>query len=187
MKNYLLLLCFLFANISYGQVVKNALINGERTAINSTYLKEERTFQVYLPPNYFFDQKGNFPVVYLMDGDYNFHYDTGLFELLSSVAGKIPEMIIVGISDKGSAKYRANCTPSHLSKKKGNASNFMSFIEKELKPYIQKNYRTSNYDILIGHSIGGLFVTNYFLGKPKAFDSSILLLTLLCGGAIMKL
>ncbi|WP_164914245.1 alpha/beta hydrolase-fold protein [Aquimarina sediminis] len=162
-----------FANLAYSQENDIKFQIGERKSITSTILQEEREFQVYLPPSYFFNTKGNFPVVYVMDGDYNFHYDTGLIELLSSVSGKIPEMIVVGISDKGKTKYRKNCTPDYIPKREGNASNFMLFIENELKPYIHKNFRASDYKILIGHSIGGLFVANYFLQNPTAFDSYI--------------
>ncbi|GGX34460.1 hypothetical protein GCM10007384_38840 [Aquimarina muelleri] len=161
------------SSILYGQEIDSSFTIGERKSIPSKVLEEERTFQVYLPPSYYSNPKGNFPVVYLIDGDYNFHYDTGLIELLSSVSGRIPEMIVVGIADKGKTKYRRNCTPDYIPKREGNASNFMLFIENELKPYIYQNYRASDYEILIGHSIGGVFVTNYMLEKPKVFDSYI--------------
>ncbi len=173
MKKYIFLLILLTTNLSFGQNAESALITGDRHSITSKHLGEERTFQVYLPPSYFFSKSSNFPVVYLIDGDYNFHYDTGLIESLSEVANRIPEMIVIGISDKGNTKYKKNCTLASASSKEGNARNFMAFIEKELKPHIQKNYRTSTYDIIIGHSIGGLFVTNYFLENPKAFDNYI--------------
>ncbi|MFK8102310.1 MAG: alpha/beta hydrolase-fold protein [Saprospiraceae bacterium] len=173
MKKCLFFLFLWMTNISFAQVAGNALIPVERHSLTSNYLQEERFFQIYLPPNYHFNPEGNYPVVYLIDGDYNFQYDTGLIELLSNVSGVIPEMIVVGISDKGSTKYRKNCTPTGQSKKEGNATNYMAFIEQELKPYIQKNYRSSAYDILVGHSMGGLFVTNYLLEQPAAFDTYI--------------
>lgn len=139
----------------------------------SVNLNEEREFQVYLPPSYFFSDKNDYPVVYLMDGDYNFHYVTGVIELMSNVSGKMPECIVVGISDKGASKYRRNCTPNQIKEKDGNANNYMKFIENELKPFINNRYRTANYEIIIGHSIGGLFVTNFLLEKPDAFDAFI--------------
>lgn len=173
-KNILFfLLLFYVSDMVYGQEINSGFTIGERKSIPSKVLEEERAFQVYLPPSYYSNPKGNFPVVYVIDGDYNFHYDTGLIELLSSVSGRIPEMIVVGIADKGKIKYRKNCTPNYIPKREGNASNFMLFIENELKPYIHQNYRTSSYEILIGHSIGGLFVTNYMLEKPEVFDSYI--------------
>lgn len=175
MKNQLLLIfSFLILPFQqYGQSQGDAIASGDRLQITSKILNEERSFQVYLPPSYYFSKKNDYPVIYVMDGDYNFHYDTGLIELLSAVSEKIPEMIVVGIADKGSESYRNNCYPTNTSEKSGNAANFRKFIEEELKPYINETYRASNYDILIGHSVGGLFVSDYFLEQPHSFGAFI--------------
>ena len=158
---------------SYGQQNNYEIKIGERLKITSNILNEEREVQVYLPPTYFFSEHSNFPVIYMIDGDYNFQYVTGLVELLSNVSGKIPECIVVGISDKGSTKYRQNCIPNVVKKRNGNATNYMGFISNELKPFIQKKFKTSSFDIIIGHSIGGLFVTNFFVEQPSVFDAFI--------------
>ena len=173
MKNILFLIFVLSSPFIISQNNYGAQIPSERDSIFSNFLNEERAYQIYLPPSYFFNDKGNYPVVYLIDGDYNFNFDTALIEYLSNVSSKIPEMIVVGISDKGNANYKIDCTPTNASDKKGNATNFMSFIDKELKPYINKKYRISPYSMLIGHSIGGLFVTNYLLENPASFDAFV--------------
>ena len=174
MRNIITLFLLIFVTkLSFGQTTGNALIPIERHTFTSEILKENRTYQVYLPPSYYFSDKGNFPVIYLMDGDYNFYHDSGLIEFLSNVANKIPEMIVVGISDKGSTKYRNYCTPNTASTQSGNANDFMSFLEKELKPHIKSKYRISDYDILVGHSMGGLFVANHYLERPEVFDNYI--------------
>ena len=173
-KLFILVIILTLSNhILFGQNDLNTIQIGSRHQITSEYLDEEREFQVYLPPTYYFNDKNDYPVIYLLDGDYNFHYVTGLIELMSNVSGKIPECIVVGISDKGTSKYRKNCTPNQIKGRDGNALNFMSFIANELKPFINTNYRTADYNIIIGHSIGGLFVTNYFLEKPNDFDAYI--------------
>ena len=167
------ILALIFTNITLLGQSLNEIKIGNRLQITSEYMDEEREFQVYLPPTYFFSDKNNYPVIYLMDGDYNFQYVTGLIELMSNVSGKMPECIVVGISDKGSSKYRANCTPDQIKEWNGNAGNYMEFIDKELKPYINSNYKTAGYDIIIGHSIGGLFVTNFLIEKPSSFKAFI--------------
>lgn len=172
-KYVVLLLLIIIAGLSYGQENRGAVDIGERKTIASKVLQEGRAFQIYLPASYFYSEKGSYPVIYVMDGDYNFHYETGLIELLSTISERIPEVIVVGISDNGSEKYRNNCKPTNATEKSGNATNFMAFIETELKPYINQNYRTSEYDILIGHSLGGLFVTNYLIENQQAFDTYI--------------
>ena len=137
---------------------------GDRISFNSKVLNEERSYQIYLPPSYYSNTKAKFPVLYLLDGDYNFHYDTGLVEFLSNTAFTIPEMIVVGISDKGSAKQLANSDP------KKSANEFIKFLNSELKPLINKNYRTAELNILAGHSKFGIFVTHYWMTHPDNFS-----------------
>ncbi|SHJ58466.1 hypothetical protein SAMN04487911_1266 [Arenibacter nanhaiticus] len=163
----------LFNTVLFGQNNLNKVEIGNRYQFTSEILSEEREFQVYLPPTYYFNDKNNYPVIYLLDGDYNFHYVTGLVELMSSVSGKIPEFIVVGIADKGASKYRKNCTPNDIEGRNGNAENYIRFIDSELKPLIEEKFRTADYNILIGQSIGGLFVTNFHLQKPDSFKAFI--------------
>ncbi|GAB3241510.1 hypothetical protein GCM10027346_37070 [Hymenobacter seoulensis] len=49
----------------------------------------------------------------------------------------------------------------------------MSFIEKELIPYIDSRYPTTPYKTLIGHSVGGLAVVNTLLHQPNLFNSYV--------------
>lgn len=137
---------------------------GERHSFESNILDEKRSYQVYLPPSYYSNAAAKFPVVYLLDGDYNFHYDSGLIEFLSNSAFTIPEMILIGISDGGSTKQLENSDP------KKNANQFIRFIQEELKPVINSRYRTADLEILIGHSKFGLLATHYWMSQPKDFD-----------------
>jgi len=49
----------------------------------------------------------------------------------------------------------------------------MSFIQKELIPYINSKYSTQSYKMLIGHSLGGLTVMNTLVHRPNLFDSYV--------------
>ena len=51
----------------------------------------------------------------------------------------------------------------------------MTFIEKELQPYIEKNYKTNESKILIGQSLGGLLATEILLKKPDLFNDFIII------------
>lgn len=42
-----------------------------------------------------------------------------------------------------------------------------------MKPYIQSHYRTANNHILVGQSIGGLFVLNTLIENPARFNHYI--------------
>ncbi|WP_189342872.1 alpha/beta hydrolase-fold protein [Ulvibacter litoralis] len=147
---------------------------GSRVSITSEILKEERPLLIYLPPSYYSNKDQQYPVLYILDGDYNFQYVTGLIELQSNISENIPEMIVVGISGKGTKTYRKNCKPNIQGAKDiGNADETLQFIKSELTPYIHSNYKAADYKILAGHSIGGLFVINSALVQPDLFNHYI--------------
>ena len=62
-----------------------------------------------------------------------------------------------------------------LSQLTGGSSKFKDFIEKELIPYINQSYRTSNERALVGHSQAGLFTTWMMLEHPAIFKKYIIL------------
>lgn len=146
---------------------------GDRVSINSEIFDDNRELLVYFPPSYYLQENEKYPVLYIVDADYNFHYVTGLIELLSSISENIPEMLVVGLSGKGTKTYRKQSKPPYDVKDKGTADITLKFFEHELIPYIEKNYKASNYKILAGHSIGGLFSTYAMLSKDQLFNAFI--------------
>ncbi|MFN2178811.1 MAG: alpha/beta hydrolase [Candidatus Promineifilaceae bacterium] len=57
----------------------------------------------------------------------------------------------------------------------GGADNFLEFIRKELKPFIQANYRIDSKDAsVLGHSFGGLFALYALLKAPDTFNRYII-------------
>ena len=148
---------------------------GERLTLDSTLLNETRDIQVLLPESYHSNPDANYPVIYLLDGDYVFHGVSGMLDFLANKAQLMPDVILVGIADKGTDVYRQYMTPAGLTAPfkdgdGGKAELFLTFLEKELKPYINSHYRAANNAILVGHSMGGLFVFNALLESPDAFD-----------------
>lgn len=147
---------------------------GIRDTVFSTVLDQGRELAVYLPPSYYSTPDQKYPVLYILDGDYNFQYVAGILELEGGISERIPEMILVAISGKGTNTYRRNCKPNLEGvEDKGNADKVVEFIAKELIPYVNSKYRTEDFKILSGHSLGGLFVTNTALNDPKLFDRYI--------------
>lgn len=147
---------------------------GKRDKMHSEILQQNREFSVYFPPSYNTSVNQKYPVLYILDGDYNFQYVAGFLELQGAISEIIPEMILVAISGKGTNEYRKNCKPSVEGvEDSGNAEEVVSFIEKELIPYVNKNYKTSDYKILGGHSIGGVFVVNTAINHPNLFNNYI--------------
>ena len=173
MKKYsLVLMLFLVFYSVAGKTVSFGL--GERVSLTSKVLSTDRELQVLLPENYYANTTSTYPVIYLIDGDYNFHGVSGMLDLLANKGQLIPDVILVGIADKGTSQYHEYMTPSVFDSKakasKGKAAEFIRFITEEVKPYIENNYRSAESSTLVGHSMGGLFVLNMLLEKPSAFN-----------------
>jgi predicted alpha/beta superfamily hydrolase len=176
------LLCFSFF-IAKGQN-RNDIVIGKIDSINSKILNEERKIWIHVPEDDSNDlyEKKKYPVVYLLDGDAHFYSLVGMLRQLSSVNGNTicPKMIVVGIPNtnrtrdltptKGKPGLWVNSTTIANS---GGGENFMSFIQKELIPYINSNYPTQPYRMLIGHSFGGLTVMNTLVHQPNLFDAYV--------------
>jgi predicted alpha/beta superfamily hydrolase len=148
---------------------------GERIQIQSDVLNEMRHVQILLPENYHDNKNATYPVIYLLDGDFSLHGVSGMLDFLANKGQVIPDVILVAIADKGTDVYRQYMTPESLSapfkpKDKGKAEYFLKFLTQELKPYINKHYRAADNNILVGGSIGGLFVFNALLEAPEAFE-----------------
>jgi tetratricopeptide (TPR) repeat protein len=87
------------------------------------------------------------------------------------------EMIIVGITNTDRTR---DLTPTKAVGPNagtfptaGGADNFLKFIETELMPEIEKNYRVTPYRVLAGHSFGGLFTIHAMITRPELFRSYV--------------
>lgn len=139
-----------------GQVKDSTKLKiGTQYNIKSKILNENRSYIVALPKSYN-ESSTKYPVIVLTDGDYRFLYTSGIIEFLSK-QNKIPETIIVAIPNTDRTR---DLTPTYVEFNNmggGGASNFLKFMETELLPEVDKNFRTSSYRVLAGHSLGGLF------------------------------
>jgi tetratricopeptide (TPR) repeat protein len=85
----------------------------------------------------------------------------------------MPEMILVSIQNTVRTR---DLTPTVDKNKKfvtGGADKFLRFVETEVIPLVEKNYRTQPYRIFAGHSYGGLTVVHSFLTRPELFNAYI--------------
>jgi hypothetical protein len=143
---------------------------GEKVSFKSNILNEERSIFVYLPASYKFTNK-NHPVLYLLDGATHFHHASGIVDFLSA-SGLIPETIVIALKNTNRNKDFSP-TPLPQRPNSGGAEDFMNFFKDELFPFVERNYRINSYNIIMGHSLGGTFITYSFLNNPQLFNSYI--------------
>ena len=150
-----------------------------RLTIKSEVLNEERVILVRTPPGYE-QSKERYPILYMTDGDAHLLHTTGTLSFLAR-NGRVPDMIIVGITNTDRTR---DLTPTRASfgegegapnqfPTSGGADNFLKFIETELIPKIESQYRVQPYRIFAGHSFGGLFAVHAMLSRPELFNGYI--------------
>lgn len=143
--------------------------------IQSVFLNEEREVWIQKPNGYDTMQKRPLLVVLDADGHFN-HVKQYIPYLHNSFNKDIPAMIIVGIR---STRRRSILTPKtgilqyDTVQQSGYAEEFLQFIEKELLPHIEKNYRVNSFRVLLAHSLGGLFAIYAMNSKPELFRGII--------------
>ncbi|MDB5152144.1 MAG: alpha/beta hydrolase [Mucilaginibacter sp.] len=149
----------------------NRIVIGTADTLYSKILNEKRIILVHVPDG---DKAQHYPVLYILDGEDHFQSAVAITEQLSGV---LPPMIVVGINNMGFNARERDLTPTKVSDVKfsGGGGNFISFIAKELMPYVESKYPTSTYRIFSGHSLGGLAVINAFINHTKLFNAYIAL------------
>ncbi len=177
------LLFFVFSSFAFSQ--DEPITIGHKFHIESKILGEDREVWISLPNNYndSIYTKENYSVCYFFDGDAHFENMVAQSNRLSSgLYASMPNTIMVGILQKDRTH---ELTPTNMKapadwkrvdfSKSGGYPDFLNFIQNELKPYIHKKYRTNGYEILVGHSFGGLATTYTFINYPEYFDAYIAL------------
>ncbi|UZO82385.1 alpha/beta hydrolase-fold protein [Aquimarina sp. ERC-38] len=153
---------------------------GQFDSLYSKILNQERKLIIYLPESFkdLSKKREKYPVVYLLDGSYNFILLVGMLKQYSEKNEKIlPEMIVVGIENIDFKSRRMDFSPTTNGNPKefGGGEKFLSFLEKELFPYIEKNYAGSGNRTIIGHSFGGLVVMNALTNHSEMFTNYLMI------------
>lgn len=147
--------------------------------LHSSLLNEDRRILIRLPRHYEIDTTTRYPVLYKLDGDNQLRRYDDSIDVLHSV-GAMPDMIVVAIPNARGQRNR-DLTPATLRQdsdraetgkgEMGRGDRFLDFIEQELIPYVDKNYRTSRQRVFAGHSRGALLVLQSLLSKPDLFQA----------------
>lgn len=138
--------------------------------IASAILKETRRILIVLPASYSQSSpERRYPVIVVVDGEYLIAQIAAVSDELSR-NGQIPESVIVGIENIGGADWLASnkkrvydLTPPGLSVS-GSSLNeggdrFLDFIEQELLPSVDRQFRSGAPRVFVGVSSGGILAT----------------------------
>jgi hypothetical protein len=192
-RNRILLIIFMFAQgmsacvqqTSKTQTPEPSSLPAIRVTLPFTEVRQlesaatGRSYDIYvrLPDEYTQDQKKKYPVLYSLDGQWDFKMLDSIYSGLH-YDGFVPEMIIVGITYSGEdADYGAlrtmDYTPVHDAyfQGSGEAPKFFAFLKDQLIPFIEANYRTdASQRALMGSSFGGTFTLYVMFTEPSLFS-----------------
>lgn len=183
-KKTLLFCCFLLAGIASRaqSSTSKPFVLGVIEEIQSTQLNEKRILNIYLPEGYNKTDTIHYPVIYLLDGsaDEDFIHVAGLVQFNSfDWIQRTPKSIVVGIANTDRKRDLTFPTAIEEDKKKypttGHSDKFTSFIQSEVMPSIEKNYKTNHDKTLIGESLGGLFAAEVLLKHPSLFNRYVII------------
>lgn len=167
MKRVPVLLAFLLA-LSSGAMAQEWI----RDSLYSPILKETRLIEIALPKAYRQDT-ARYDVWYVLDGEWNAYTFSMIHNYLRAISF-MPPIIIVSVPNRYLDGY--NLRDRDLTPKptpeiaySGGAQNFLGFLNRELLPHINRQYRTSGYNGLCGSSFGGMFALYALLKTPDTF------------------
>ncbi len=141
-------------------------------------LGRQRRIWIYLPADYATSGK-KYPVIYMHDGQNLFdeyvsgYNEWGVDEIMDKVSPK-EQCIIVGVDHGG--EYRiTEYDPYDTKYGKGRGSDYVDFLVKTLKPYIDEHYHTkkdARNTTVAGSSMGGLISMYAILKYPDVFGNA---------------
>lgn len=134
--------------------------------VPSKILGEERIVHVNVPPNYAVAAQ-RYEVTYLLDGHVRQFFDITVAAAGYDLTGDAhpygtPPQIVVGVDQRARGEDLGR-----------NQELFTRFLVEELVPFIDREYRTTHFRTLIGHSLGGRFALMTFCRAPGVFPAVI--------------
>lgn len=143
--------------------------------MNSSTLGEVRELLVHLPVSYHRLPNRRYDVVYVLDGS---SLDTPTADSAALLArlGLAPEVLVVGLPNVSGPGRQRDYTPPFMRQDVdaavsglGAGDRFLDFLEHEVVPLVDRDYRTTGRRLIAGHSRGGLLVVYALMARPTLF------------------
>jgi uncharacterized protein len=142
-----------------------------------------RSYQLHvrLPGSYHQEPTKRYPVLYVTDAYWDFSNVVSSYDNL--VYDKVlPEMIIIGLGYAGEnldyGKLRTGdlspVAEKNMPKDAGHAAEFLVYMQKEIIPLMEREYRADPaFRALAGSSLGGLFTLYTMYTQPELFQGYV--------------
>ena len=143
--------------------------------LKSQYLDKQPEILVKLPESYQTQKQKYYPVFIILGGKDNVELVSSMLRRLH-VSNGSNEHVVVGVKSTNRLNDLAptvNMDPRGPVGAGGGADAFLNFIEMELVPLINKQYRTTEHKTISGHSVGGLLVIHAFHSRPSLFQAHL--------------
>jgi len=170
--------------------------NSEMRTFFSDILDQEMVLFIKLPPTYYSNPQKVYQGWYCLDANRTFPMVANIMDMFDAGGPVQPELLLIGIGykiqDMGDwmawrtrdltptnvpaadslwIKRLSGLSPRQYVVNTGGAAAFLECIEKEVIPFVEKNYRVSPLNRgLGGYSYGGLFTLYTFFKKPYLFS-----------------
>lgn len=176
----LFLVSLLLFLISYGLAAQQSTASPQVSSftIEAPQLNMTKKIWLYLPKSYNANPNKRYEVIYMHDAQNLFDQKTsfaGEWEVDETLDRLNAEVIVVGI-EHGNEKRTDELTPYRNEKYGGGkADDYLEFIVKTLKPYVDQNYRTktkAKNTTIFGSSLGGLVSFYAVLKYPEVFGKA---------------
>ena len=158
MKPYLIFFFVCFYCLGLTAQVKQEIFE-------SFKLQERRDVKYYFPEDYSEEKK--YPLIVVLDGDYLFDQVVAISRFYSEFQG-MPQAIVVGIlQNKNDLRWEDCAFEEHSGLPTEKGKMFFEFLGTEIIPYLDLNYSTAPFKMIIGYDITANFA-NYYLFKDRS-------------------
>ncbi|MFL5321620.1 MAG: alpha/beta hydrolase [Myxococcaceae bacterium] len=140
-----------------------------------------RTVRIYTPDAYDHDPLRRFPVLYMMDGQNVFaHHESAVYDTWCAnqvldrlvFEGALEPWLIVAVDSGAGRMEDYSPFPNAKTRVAGRGDRYARFLCEELKPWVDRTYRTRpepNWTGVMGSSLGGLISLYLGLSRPEIF------------------
>jgi predicted alpha/beta superfamily hydrolase len=167
---YIFLYFTLFPSLIFSQRI-------DSLKIDSKIFDTERKVLIYTPWEYENDSFLKCEVIYVFDAQAREYFDNVHSALPFLNNSQFPMIVVGVVSEERNKDFLPENEHPEMQKdyadNSGGADRFIDFLNDELIPYVESQYRTLPKRIAVGHSNGATFIMYCLFKNPEIFDACI--------------